>query len=349
MMAVERERFAATEVAVVLSHYDIGVIETAREFPRGSRSSPKLLLQSATGTYLLKRRAPGRDDPRRVEFAHALTEHLRARRFPAPQALMRRDGGGPYVEHNDRVYELFEFVRGERYDESLESTLRAGKALARFHTATADFRSEWWPPPVTFHDAVAVRTGLHNVPSATASHDSVAGREGELLSIVQELLERYEEAAGRATALGVETMPRGVIHGDWHPGNLLFERQRVAAVLDLDAARNAPRVIDAANGVLQFSVLRGPGDPERWPAYFDETRMRRFLIGYRAARELSEDEVRVTPWLMLESLIAESVVPIALTGSFGPLPGFGVLQMVRRKARWLSPATLQSIEQLLLQ
>lgn len=348
-MAVERERFAATEIAVVLSHYDVGVIELAREFPRGSRSSPKLLIQSRSGTYLLKRRAPGRDDPRRVSFSHALMDHLRARHFPAAQVVPRRDGAGEFVEHNDRVYELYEFVRGERYDESLESTMRAGKALARFHTITADFHSDWWPAAITYHDAAAVRTGLQNVPSAASSHDSVAGRESELLSIVQELLERYDDAGAQADALGVADMPRGVIHGDWHPGNLLFGRQRVTAVLDLDAARRAPRIIDVANGVLQFSVLRGPGDPERWPAFFDETRMRRFLIGYRAARDLTDDEIRATPWLMLESLIAESVVPIALTGSFGPLPGFGVLQMVRRKARWLSPSTLQAIQQLLLQ
>lgn len=348
-MAVERERFAATEIAVVLSHYDVGPIQTAREFPRGSRSSPKLLLQTASGAFLLKRRAPGRDDPRRVTFAHDLIQHLRARRFPVAQVVMRRDGGGAYVEHNERVYELFEFVRGERYDDSLERTMQAGKALARFHTAAADFRPDWTPPSITYHDAPAVRSGLHSAPSASASHDSVVGREGELLSIVQELHERYDEAAARATELGVESGPRGVIHGDWHPGNLLFGRQRVTAVLDLDSARIAPRAVDAANGVLQFSVLRGSGDPGQWPAYFDETRMRRFLIGYRAARDLSSDEVRAIPWLMVESLIAESVVPIALTGSFGPLPGFGVLQMVRRKTRWLNSATLHSIEQLLLQ
>ena len=38
---------------------------------------------------------------------------------------------------------------------------------------------------------------------------------------------------------------------------------------------------------------------------------------------------------MIEALVGETVVPIAVTGSFGRLPGFGVLQMVGRKVTWL--------------
>ena len=50
---------------------------------------------------------------------------------------------------------------------------------------------------------------------------------------------------------------------------------------------------------------------------------------------LTEPQRQALIPLMLESLIAESVVPIAATGSFGDMPGFGVLQTVRRKVRWL--------------
>src|SRR5688500_12371060 len=52
-----RSRFDRDELAIVLSHYDLGVIEQVQEFPRGSRKAPKLLLKADRGTYLLKRRA----------------------------------------------------------------------------------------------------------------------------------------------------------------------------------------------------------------------------------------------------------------------------------------------------
>jgi hypothetical protein len=54
-----REKFATDELAIVLSHYSIGVIESVTEFPRGSRKAPKLLITTDQGKYLLKRRARG--------------------------------------------------------------------------------------------------------------------------------------------------------------------------------------------------------------------------------------------------------------------------------------------------
>ena len=67
-----RETFTLEELAVVLSHFDIGVIESVTEFPRGSRKAPKLLIVSEQGKFLLKRRARGKDDPFKVAFCHAI-------------------------------------------------------------------------------------------------------------------------------------------------------------------------------------------------------------------------------------------------------------------------------------
>jgi Ser/Thr protein kinase RdoA (MazF antagonist) len=334
-MDVERERFSPSELAVVLSHYDLGVIDSAKDFARGSRRSPKLLLRTPHGRYLLKRRAQGRDRPARITFAHALLWHLLQKGFPVPQLLSTRDTQESMLTHEGRVYELFEYVGGRRYDGSLEQTTHAGKTLARFHRAVADFQTAWQPPPGGFHDSPAVRSGLNAIPTTIASHDSVVGYEAELLSLTQELYERYDEAADAVNALGYAHWPAWIIHGDWHPGNMLFSDSKVAVVLDFDASRRSPAVVDVANGMLQFSILRGGDDPGRWPEFFDQTRMRRFLLGYCSRVKLDAGQLRAVPHLMMESLIAECVVPVAATGSLGQIPGFGVLQMVRRKVHWL--------------
>src|SRR5687767_1727640 len=77
-----RERFDGHELAIVLSHYDLAVIEQLRVYPRGSRKSPKLRIKSKRGEFLLKRRAPGHDDPYRVAFAHDLQLRLAQRGYP---------------------------------------------------------------------------------------------------------------------------------------------------------------------------------------------------------------------------------------------------------------------------
>src|SRR5687768_7318160 len=81
MRTGERERFATDELAIVLSHYAIRIIEEIKEFPRGSRNAPKLLISTDQGKFLLKRRARGRDDAFKVAFAHALQLFLASKQF----------------------------------------------------------------------------------------------------------------------------------------------------------------------------------------------------------------------------------------------------------------------------
>lgn len=337
-MIQERERFSAGELAVVLSHFDLGVIESARELARGSRHSPKILIRTPRGRYLLKRRAQGRDRPERVVFSHQLLRHLRESGFPVPRLLSTRGGDESMVMHEDRVYELFEFVDGRRYDGSLEETSNAGKTLAKFHKVVDEFESAWLPALPGYHDSPNVRSSLNSIPTTTASHDSVMGREAELLGMTQELFERYDEAAEAVNLAGYADWPQSIVHGDWHPGNMLFATSKVCVVLDFDSARVCPRPVDVANGMLQFSILRGAEAPDAWPEFFDLTRMRRFWMGYLSRAPMTEPQRRAIPDLMCESLIAECVFPIAATGSLGQHAGFGVLQMVRKKVRWLLDA-----------
>ncbi len=333
-MSEARQRFTPEELREVLQHYALGKLGTAKDYPRGSRRSPKVFLQSERGSFLLKRRAVDRDDPQQVAFTHALLDHLQATGFPVPklitttedETLLRLDG---------RTYELFTYVRAERYDSGLGETQHAGRTLGRYHARVSTFEWDTTTRRVSYHDRGKILKGLNTIPNTVSSHDSVIGHETELLMLTQELYERYEEAGDAVNRAGFAQWPETFIHGDWHPGNMLFGGQKVAVVLDFDCVRIQPAIIDLANGMLQFSILRGDAPPEEWPAFFDESRMRRFLMGYQSRVAVSDEQLDALPALAVEALIAESVVPIAVTGSFGMHPGYGVLQMVRRKVRWI--------------
>ena len=54
-MPADRERFGAKELAISLSHYDLGVITNITEFARGSRRAPKLIITAQKGKYLFKK------------------------------------------------------------------------------------------------------------------------------------------------------------------------------------------------------------------------------------------------------------------------------------------------------
>jgi Ser/Thr protein kinase RdoA (MazF antagonist) len=333
---VRRERFGARELATVLSHYDLGTIAQMRTFPHGSRRAPKVRIRCERGELLLKRRAPGRDDPSRVAFSHRLLRYLETQEYPVAALLPTRDGSSS-PRWAGRTYELFRFVEGGRPGETPQAAARSGAALGMLHGLLEGFEASTPPAARGYHAAPGLPPRLAGVPPAVLAADPDADS-AELSELCAELGRAYSRAALRADEAGYRGLPEAVLHGDWHPGNLIEREGRIVAVLDFDSARLEPRCADLANALLQYSMpLSARCDPEDWPEGLDIERMRMLLEGYRAAgaHTIGAEELRALPWLMIEALIVESVVPIAATGAFGPARATSVLRMVRRTARWI--------------
>lgn len=333
----ERATFDATELAVVLSHYDLGVLESITDFPRGSSKSPKVGIVCESGKFLLKRRSAARAHPQRVHLAHRVQNLLAAAKFPLPKLIKSRDDQTTMIQLRDHIYELFEFIAGHSFEHTVEESRAGGETLAWFHQLTSPIPKLEELPLARgdYHDATGIRTGLCAIGASLKSHDSFAGQEAELAPLTAELLASYDKWCELANQRGATVGTNHLIHADWHPGNLLFRQGKVVAVVDYDSLRLSRRIIDIANGVLQFSILAG-GDPATWPDHPDEARYRAFLEGYESRWPLTPEERSCLPPLMAEALISECVPPIAETGSVGPWAGFRVLQMVRRKLAWLN-------------
>lgn len=335
----QREQFLAEELAIVLSNFEIGIIDSIVDFPRGSRKAPKLLIVSEQGKFLLKRRARGRDDPFKVAFTHALQLYLAGQQFPLPHLIGTKKENNSMLQWRNGVYELFEYIPGQSYPQTLEATFDSGRVLALYHKLLENFKSEWQPSRGSYHMAAAVEQGLRTIPATLA-----IGGESQLSRLLEFLLNAYRSASEMVEKQGIESWPKQIVHADWHPGNMLFRDNHIVAVIDYDSARLMPRVIDIANGALQFSILGGEEDISKWPDYPDETRYKRFLRGYDDVMLLSQAEIKTIPSLMIEALIAEAVFPIAATGTFGRMEGLGFLQMVQRKVLWMQKNTKRLVE-----
>ena len=123
------DRFATGELAIVCSHYSLGRIHSVREFRRGSRQAPKVVLETSSGTVLIKRRSPGKASAQHVAFCHAIQTHLSHRSFPLARLLPTQTGQGALML-DGFVYEVFDFISGKRYDRTIPPTAEAGRALA---------------------------------------------------------------------------------------------------------------------------------------------------------------------------------------------------------------------------
>src|SRR6266550_3356168 len=184
----QREKFGAEELAIVLSHFDIGVIEEIKEFTRGSRKAPKLLVATEQGKFLLKRRARGKDEAFKVAFSHALQLFLAAKQFPLPHLIGTKKENNSMLQWRGGVYELFEYIPGQSYPHTLEATFDSGRVLSLYHKLLLDFKSEWQPSSGSYHMAPAVEAGLRSIPQNFAANQPDSQNITALLNF---LLESY--------------------------------------------------------------------------------------------------------------------------------------------------------------
>lgn len=323
-------QFTAGELTNVMSRYDVGAIYQMTPLSGGNRRAPKMVIISAKGKFLLKRRPKTRDDLSRVGLAHAVQTHLTQHRFPVTKLVRDRKGERTLLRTGHHIYELFKFVTGARYDGSVEATVEAGRRLAKLHQHLADFSCEFEPSTGSFHDSASVRRYLKLAGGAKGAQP-----DKKVKATAEILMTLYNSSSTRVNQLGFDSWPLQIVHGDWHPGNMLFSGHKLAAVLDFDSLRLAPTPTDLANGMLQFSIVAGRPKPADWPAYLDQAKLVRFFSGYHAVIRPTKNQLRSLLDLMIETMIAEAILPIAATGTFGSFGGVDFLKMIQRKAKWI--------------
>lgn len=333
--ASRRAKFTPEEAREVLGAFAVPRPRLIREYRRGSARSPKAIVECVDGSrYLLKRRDLAVAGADRVTFCHAVHTELARVRFPVPRLVPVRATGATWLERGTIVYELFEFIEGQPFDRSLGGALEAGQLLARWHSTLDGWAAPVFQPEGLYHRSAAVETAW----SALCACDGALTERGDALaSTVSQLRQRMSAAASCAEANVAIPGPASaahVLHGDFHPGNVLYHAGFPSAVLDLDSARVGHRLLDVANAAMQFALdPLGDGEEISWSAALQLPRLEAFLRGYAVtpSLRLGQGDAKALPALMVEASIAESVPRIAGSGSFGPIEGGAFLRHVNRK------------------
>lgn len=327
-----RETFGVEELACCLSHYDLGIVLGIKEFARGSRRAPKIIIDCQKGRFLFKRRNKGVEEIKKVAFTHQIQLRLAEQNFPLPHLLGTREDNNSMLVLHDRIYEMQEYIIGAIYDGTRAATEQGGHALGLYHKLLMDFESDFEPVTASYHNARAIHQSIQKTAGALKPQ---LENNQPLRDTIVFLQNAYYSCAETVNNLGLRDWPTQIVHGDWHPGNMLFRDHLVVAVIDYDTARLQQRVIDLANGALQFSIVGGGDNPVDWPEHLDMDRFGRFLTGYDSVNVITTDELRAIPYLMCEAMIAEAAVPIAQTGVFGRFEGGAFLTMIHKKIQWI--------------
>jgi homoserine kinase type II len=284
------------EVSEVLAYYDLARLKGYAQPATGHSRSRSLILQTGEGNKLLKR-YKSTMSLEGIAYEHSVLGHLAARGFPAPRLVLNRDGQ-TRTEVRGRHYALFDFITGFRYTDFFISSRRekffleeAGRALARYHRIMDGFVPagrkldgfmpdgksrwrgyEWYLMEFEKHESLLRERGgteferffLHNM--------------GRLKGALVDLGRRLEEN-GRH-------FPKVVVHGDYGPYNLFFNRDGLAAILDFECSHLDLRAEEVVCALQRFAGSQKG---------MDYGKAGIFLAAYQSHYPLAVEEVERMP------------------------------------------------------
>ncbi len=241
----------------------------------------------------MRRSSPTVDATR---FQHEVLRRLDQAGFPVPAPLTAQSGATCFAQDGN-VYEVLSWIEGEPFVESdLAAVENLGILLARMHRLLAD------NPPRTKDTGLRedhpdlMRPYLAKLRQL--AHDDRQDRE------LTELSRQVDKVAAKLDAGLYAALPRSVIHGDVHRGNIRFRQSRVAAMYDFDYLDVQARARDLSDGLISFASRRGePFDPDVLhslvqPFVPDGARCQLLLRGYQSVAPLTELEWQALPWLI---------------------------------------------------
>lgn len=293
----------------VLEHYPIGAVQSVREMIAGSSEAPKAVIECERGKLLLKRRARGLEHASLVGFAHEVILGCLGLGVCVPPLIGTKADNNSMCQIGDRTYELFVFIEGTIFDQSVAHAKQAGMLLGELHKAMDS---------VTTSFEATVESSVLN-PERAAAHEL----SDETRRAIKRILE-YGLDSHRANA-----RPAAIVHGDWHPGNMIFDGPEVVAICDFDNCRLGSRDRELAQALVYLSMQR-PEAGNGHSAVRDQPSMDHLFEVWDGYHEFSP--VRASP-----RLIAGLLPAVLLDEALAAPPserGAALINVAMSKAMW---------------
>lgn len=311
---------------VIVDKYDLGDVELPQQLEAAhQRRHRKMTVMTSKGKYLAKtyKRDPVGLDA--LRFQHRLSDHLRENGLPVARIERAKDGKG-IVEVDDWALELQQFVDGESMKVNSKSLVASSNALGQFHQLCRGLPA----PP---RDVQKWR--FSEVPSEAFERlyqkALQEGDEAKLREWCDEIAV-FLNAAGEA--LNTEKRSQfetGLIHGDWHGGNLLFKDDELVAIVDLEFAGDGCYLEDIAYAMSNLCIRTTTSDEKM------RLRVNLLLDRYQMSRTLSYSEMVALYYAVGVKHI--TTVSYQVPQQSGKVAGYTAAEWIERlaiQAHWLA-------------
>jgi homoserine kinase type II len=249
----------APELAQIAQHYGLTPVNGTAGIAEGSVNT-HYLLATSRGKFLLKvDEIKGESEVRREID---LLVFLRKHGFPCPEPIPDRKGRH-YREWGGKCVSLYRYIDGHGITSkhARAQIENAGRVLATLHCI-----------------GKAYKKGIENRFSFDRVSDVYNEVRPKLPSYFKRIIRTLDDERDYLQHYLEAKLPKGIVHGDLFPDNLLFKGQRIVGVLDFEAAGRGKFIFDMATAV---NALCFDGRGYRLP-WFEA-----FVAGYESLRTLS--------------------------------------------------------------
>ena len=265
------------EVTALFAGYSLGAYITHAPLTAGSVET-NIRVTTTQGDFVL--RIYENRTFNQVLFECAVLEHLAQHDFPAPR-VHRSRAGQAVGRIKSKPYAIFSYLPGEHVNSlTAQQKTQLVEQIARLHRITEGFQ-----PPHT-----ADRWNYN--PDCLVKLAEVETRKLSTAN-AQRKLAWYRQAIARLELPAA--LPRGVVHADFDPSNLLFHKDAFQALIDFDDANYSVLIYDLA---AVTDVFIPAFNHDTWmkfkpqSAVFDLQPLRETVQAYSRIRPLSPLEQR---------------------------------------------------------
>ena len=266
--------------SVIRASYDLGDVETPRVLEKAhQRRHRKMVVESSAGKFLAKTYRNELAIMDALRFQQHLVTHLIDNGLPVPRIQLTRDGRG-VVQVDNWALELQEYIEHNIMPMNTKTLTLSARALGRFHKVC-----EGVPSPPRDVDvwrfSEVPRIAFQKLYQQARKEADEAEVNKHCNTIALFLL----EAAKALSPQQRGQFETGLIHGDWHSGNLLYREDELIAIIDLEFAGAGCYLEDIAYAMSNLCV-RTSVDARKLHA-----RANMLLDNYQLSRSLSYTEL----------------------------------------------------------
>lgn len=252
------------DIVKFFNNYNLGEVLNYWRIKKGF-ANVVVVVKTTKGKYILKIAVRNMPD-NRVKYEVDLLNFIKGLLTPRP--IKAKNGKYLLNYSKENLAFIYPYLPGRQLKRFDKSKLRqVGRFLGKMHLQTREFKSS------------VKRVEMYNVDCEYFKEMIRVSRKKLKDKKIQKWVDYMEN--NLLQYLLPKSLPRGGMHIDYKPENVLFTGGRITGVIDFDNSYNGPIVLDLANTLMWFCSEKGKFNLDDAPVIYQS---------YKQVRKLNEQE-----------------------------------------------------------